>query len=222
MPDRKLPDLKRRQSTREPRRRFIIFCEGRNTEPTYFAAIKRVFADLLVEIETIGGSGVPQTIAHRASERAQSLKPRRTTRNVLSSFEEKDEVWAVIDRDQHPNYDDAVRICEMSGVGVARSNPCFELWLILHCEMFDRACHRKSVQAHLRKLRPEYNPSARKLLACGDLLAHVQTAETRAERQLASREAEGAAYGPPSTTVGDLTRAIRQAAELAQPLKPVR
>lgn len=28
--------LRRRRPVREPKRRFILYCEGRNTEPAYF------------------------------------------------------------------------------------------------------------------------------------------------------------------------------------------
>ena len=33
------PGLRRRGPLREPKRRFILYCEGRNTEPAYYQAI---------------------------------------------------------------------------------------------------------------------------------------------------------------------------------------
>jgi RloB-like protein len=107
-----------------------------------------------------------------------------------------------------------VALCIRSRVGVARSNPCFELWLILHEADFDKPVDSRAVQAHLCKLRPEYDPCSTKTPNCSELIAGIEAAENRAEAQLARREAEGAPYGAPSTTVFCLTRAIRKAAKL--------
>ena len=138
--NRRAPDLRRRKARREPRRRFILFCEGRNTEPAYFDAIRRACSSALVAVETYPGVGVPYTIATRAVEHARdSLGDLgRRSRRMKDSFEEADEVWAVFDRDEHPRFNEAVAFCESNGVGVARSNPCFELWLILHERDHDR------------------------------------------------------------------------------------
>jgi hypothetical protein len=48
------------------------------------------------------------------------------------------------------------------------------------------------------------------------MIARVEDAERRAANQLAQREKEGAPFGAPSTTVGQLTAAIREAAETAK------
>ena len=128
--------LKRLRSSREPKRRFVLFCEGLNTEPAYFGAIGRNCVNALIEVKR--GVGVPMTIAKKAVERK-----RRRTRN---SFEEKDEVWAVFDRDNHPNFNGAVSMCEANGLGVASSNPCFDLWLVLHEREYERPESRRGIQ----------------------------------------------------------------------------
>lgn len=205
--------LRRRRHRREPKRRFIVFCEGANTEPGYFKSLRQACGDALIEIETIGAVGVPFTVAQQATRRAQELGLGRRRRKALNSFEEGDQVWAVFDRDKHPRFAEAVQFCEGRGVFVGRSIPCFELWLILHEQDFDRPDGHEAVQAHLQRLRPEYDPAKRKIPDCDDLVKRVEVAEDRAALQLARREEEGARYGPPSTTVGRLTRAIREAAE---------
>ena len=93
MAHRRFRHLKRRRPIREPKRRFIVFCEGKNTEPAYFRALQRVYRDALVEIEMIGGVGVPYTIATAAKAKAQKLGLVRRSRRALNSFEERDEVW---------------------------------------------------------------------------------------------------------------------------------
>ena len=216
MARRRPPDLRRRGPQRDPKRRFFIFCEGARTEPAYFAALRRACADALIEVQTIAPAGVPYTLAQSAAEQARELGLGRGSRKALNSFEERDEVWAVFDRDEHPRYLEAVRLCEDIGVGVGRSNPCFELWLILHEADFDRPDDRHAVQAHIRALRPEYDPAKGKTPDCANLIARIEQAETRAEAQLARRDAEGNAHGRPSTTVWRLTRAIRSAARRAR------
>ena len=130
MGHRRAVSLKRRRYSREPRQRFFVFCEGEKTEPTYFTAFMRAFRDALIKVETIAPAGVAYTLAQSAAQRARELGLCRRSRKALSSFEERDEVWAVFDRDEHPRYADAVRICEEVGVKMGRSNPCFEVWLI--------------------------------------------------------------------------------------------
>ena len=50
---------------------------------------------------------------------------------------------------------------------------------------------------------------------CDEMVTRVEEAEERSERQLRKHEQGGNPYGNPSTTVGRLTHAIREAAKLA-------
>jgi hypothetical protein len=209
MAGRRVPDLRRRPPSREPRRRFALLCEGKNTEPAYFRALKAIFIDVLIDIKE--AVGVPMTIAEQSVQLVAGGKRRRR-----DSYEEHDEVWAVFDRDQHEPYDEAVGLCNNKGVKVARSNPCFELWLILHLSEFDRPHGSHAVQAHLEKLCPDYDSKRGKKPDCSRFVALVELAERRAEKQLRARAEEGGPFGPPSTTVFELTRAIRQASDLSQ------
>ena len=205
---RRTPDLKRRAPNREPKRRFVLFCEGRNTEPAYFEAVKRAFSGTLIAVE--GGVGVPMTVAEKATAEAKSRKQK-------NSFEKGDRIWAVFDRDAHPRFEEAVALCKQHGVGVARSDPCFELWLILHKRNYDQPCDRREAQSELELLRPEYDRRRRKMPDCADMMSRVEEAEERAEAQLYRREEERTPHGNPSTTVFRLTRAIRDADESARP-----
>ena len=45
-----------------------------------------------------------------------------------------DEIWCVFDTDQHPNLAQAINEAGQSEIEVAVSNPCFELWLVLHSQ----------------------------------------------------------------------------------------
>ncbi|MDD9981998.1 MAG: RloB family protein [Gammaproteobacteria bacterium] len=212
---RSVPGLKRRKARLEPRRRFILFLEGRKTEPAYFDALKRACRSALIEIDPHPGVGVPYTIAEKAVERARELGLAPRSRRRKDSFEDRDQVWAVFDRDEHPRFNEAVELCRNHGVGVGRSDPCFELWLILHERDYDRPDDRHAVQAELRRLRPEYEIDGPKTPDCEDLIRRVEDAERRGDEQLRRREEEDNAFGNPSTTVGQLTTAIREAARHA-------
>ncbi len=212
----KIRPIRRRQPRIEPKRRFILFCEGMKTEPTYFSALQRTWTGALIAVETRPGVGVPMTIATEAVNFAKSEGLTRKSRRKKNSFEEKDEVWAVFDRDEHPNFNQAVSLCQANNVGVAYSNPCFELWLILHERDYDQPNHRHAVQIKLENLRPEYDKRRRKVPDCDNLVTRVKSAERRGEVLIDRREQEGDPHGNPSTTVGILTRTIRIANESAR------
>ncbi|MEM8589848.1 MAG: RloB family protein [Pseudomonadota bacterium] len=208
--------LRRRRHVRDPRIRFTVFCEGRNTEPAYLDSLSSNLANLAaLEIETIPGPGVPHTLATKAAALVKERRKKRR-RSGGNSFEENDQIWAVFDRDSHPKYQEAISICQDNGVGVGRSDPCFELWLVLHEQDFDKPCNRKDVQRKLAELRSEYDASSGKTPDCDDLICRIADAETRAEKQLRRRSDEGSDDGNPSTTVFKLTREIAAAANRAR------
>lgn len=214
---RKVRDLRRTVSKKPPKKKFIIFCEGRNTEPEYFRSLRRICQNALIDIEPIGGVGTPATIAARAIDDARERGLARNSRKRLNSFEASDEVWAVFDRDQHPYFIESIQQCEAHGVHVARSNPCFELWIILHLNNFDSPDDRHAVQRALRQMRPEYDPSQGKIVDFDEIVKGVEDAERRADEQLKRRIAEGGQHNPPSTTVHYLTVRIRKAGGIGDP-----
>lgn len=210
---RALPGLSRKVEKIAPKKSFFLFCEGKNTEPEYFEALAARYRGTSIRVVPLRGVGVPHTIAEAAIKEATGRGLIKGSRKSLDSFEENDEVWAVFDRDEHPRYDEASYRCTQKGIGVARSNPCFEVWLILHIEDYHRSDNRHEAQAHLRRLRPEYDPNREKTVDFNALIDAVDVAEARAERQMHAREREGSPYGPPSTSVYLLTQRIKLAAE---------
>lgn len=198
--------LRRKIARRSPKKKFIIYTEGKNTEPDYFAALARTLRSTLIEIEIVGRVGVPLTVAKKAREHAVSLSRQKRRR---SSFESQDEVWAVFDRDEHPEVASALDVCRGAAVGIAFSDPCFELWLILHLEDFDRPTDRHDVQAHFKSLCSEYDPARGKSANFARFMALVSAAERRAELQLERRLQEGKSPVAPCTMVFHLTRRLR-------------
>lgn len=133
---------------------------------------------------------------------------RRDAKKGRASF--WDQVWAVVDKDKHHDFESSIKKCQNVGIGAAYSNPCFELWLILHdCELDMPLTHHEA-QRICRERRPSMNGSHKKpnssLLIDG---GNVPLAEERAAKQLQKRVDEGLRYGPTATNVGSLTKLLR-------------
>jgi hypothetical protein len=195
-------DLRRRAPRRNPKTKIIIVCEGKVTEPQYLSELAR-HCGALVSIDLIikGGMGVPLSILQRARE----VLVQRD-----DEFGQNDQVWAVFDRDEHPEVARAIHESIAAGISVGFSNPCFELWLVLHYRDFDAPVSRGEIQRTLRGLMPKYNPRGPKEIAFADICDAVETAEARAEAMEARRTNERNERGNPCSTVYKLTREIRK------------
>jgi hypothetical protein len=123
--------LTRRIETRQPRKTLAIFCEGERTEPAYLEALKRrpevrdvASVDLRIEAE----HGMPETLVSSA------VKARDKSADEEGEI---DEFWCVFDVEwprNHPRLREAIQQARNNDINLAISNPCFELWLILHFE----------------------------------------------------------------------------------------
>jgi RloB-like protein len=73
---------------------------------------------------------------HQGSEPLTLVRAAITARNRAFAEEgEVDEFWCVFDVEwpiNHPNLHDALLLAREHGIEVAISNPCFEIWLVLH------------------------------------------------------------------------------------------
>ena len=64
-----------------------------------------------------------------------------------------DEVWAVFDRDSFPdqNFNNAITKGQQVGVSCAWTNESFELWYLLHFQLFENAMRRKGYKALIER-----------------------------------------------------------------------
>lgn len=67
---RQFSSLRRAAGRNSAKRKFILFCEGVNTEPDYFSALQASFGGTLIEIHPIGGD--PQAVTGHAISYAKS------------------------------------------------------------------------------------------------------------------------------------------------------
>ena len=66
---------------------------------------------------------------------------------------EFDEIWCVFDIDEHANVRTAISNAKDSGIEVAVSNPCVELWLLLHVEDQTAFISRRDAQRQVKQLQ---------------------------------------------------------------------
>jgi hypothetical protein len=150
----------------------------------------------------VQAAGVPLTIVERAIEERRTY--RRRTRD---SFEKLDEFWVVFDCDEHPKITEAIARASGGKIGVAYSNPCFELWAVLHFQDHDAPIDRHQIQGRLRKLMPKYDKS--KCLDYELMRRAYADADRRPDLMERRRREEGAPCGNPFTGVFKLTRLIK-------------
>lgn len=182
----------------------MIYCEGKNTEPAYFESFAAAFGNNLVEVDALGGIGVPLTIV----QKAVAEKRLASRKKVRSGFETLDQYWAVFDRDSHPNIPQAFDMARANGIKVAYSNPCFELWAILHLKDYDRPTSTVEAISELKKILPGYDPDSGKKLTFSTLLPGYGAACQRARTGIKRREQEGSPQATPYTDVVELTELI--------------
>lgn len=208
------PKLERRAATRVPRRRILVFCEGA-TEERYLRWIASKFRSHLVDIEATGSVGVPETVVSRAVEARAELQ-RGAGRSFSSSFDQLFTVWAMFDKDDHEVAEPLNR-ASVNGVNAAYSNPCFELWALIHFEEHEAPDDRVRVQKKLRNLMPGYDHERSPYLVC-DMLTEerMDDALGRAPTMRQRRMEEGDPIGNPYTSVDELIRQIAAASANSQ------
>ncbi|WP_083792818.1 RloB family protein [Kribbella flavida] len=137
-------DLKRTTANRPERRTVVVFCEGEASEPDYINALKRlpeVRANTALNVVIDPTCGVPLTLVRAAAEKLNDP--------------EIDECWCVFDVEwpqNHPHLHRALKLAADKGIRVAVSNPCFELWLVLHHRDQAAFLDNKSAEALSRQL----------------------------------------------------------------------
>lgn len=128
---RKRKDFVRLEGVRSARL-VVIAGEGRYTESIYFNAVKNELSAPNVHVEVLD----------RNSDESSPENVHRQIVEFMNQYnvEDDDELWLVIDRDRwHERMlSQVAKLCaQNSHLHFCMSNPCFELWLLLHLEDVD-------------------------------------------------------------------------------------
>ncbi len=132
-------------ATRLTHLNYLIVCEGEKTEPNYFKAlIKGRNSQVLTA--TIEGEG-----ANTKSLIDIAIKKRD------SSPIHFDVIWAVFDKDDFADFNEAIEYAKANGINAAWSNESFELWYYLHFQFFDTQVGRHQyIEMLTREIRKVY------------------------------------------------------------------
>jgi hypothetical protein len=181
---------------------LLVFAEGEVTEEAYLKYWHRQFRTK-VNVEVHEFHGTPLALVTRAAEtKAANQRSERRGRGRAH-----DEVWCVFDVDEHPHLREAIELAAARSIGLAISNPCIELWFLLHFEDQTAYIERHDAQTQ-----------AKAYLRCGkdldeaalDLLAdHLDIARARAIHLDAKHDGDGTpAPGNPSSSAWRVVDAI--------------
>jgi hypothetical protein len=199
------PTLRRKTATVSPKVEIVIACEGKVTEKYYLENCKQEYASGMVKLRWLPITGVPMTVVNAAiQEREQLIEKARKTKDSFDVFR----VWAIFDRDEHPEVPEALQLARSAGIDVAFSDPCFELWPLLHLNDYGAQYDRHRVQALLHDIMPSYHHDKSPIVDFDAIKNRFPDAYRRAHTLNAARIKEGISDGCPSTTVGVLVKKI--------------
>ena len=196
--------LRRRGPVRDPLPLILVVCEGEVTEPQYIDAFRLEHGTNTVRVHVQAPGGDPKALVETAIRlRDEAARRARRERDLNLAY---DEVWCVFDVDEHARSAEARQLAASGRIELAVSNPCFELWLLLHF-----AAHTAHVTtAQVARLLRGHLPGYRKHVRFEDV-RHGYADAVRRGQALDQRHAEVGSEGEnPSTGVHHLTERIRQ------------
>ena len=132
---------RRKPTSAAKRRQILVFTEGLKTEPIYLTDWYRRHRELvLVKIDPFHGAPL-QLVEAACQQRTYDLREAKRRRG-----DPYDEYWCVFDVDQHPHLQEAIETAARCEISVALSNPCVELWFLLHFDNHQAPIDRHNVQ----------------------------------------------------------------------------
>lgn len=147
--------LFKKEEPSEDAKKFVIVCEGANTEASYFRYFQAL--DSRVEVEIIapqnGDDNSPMGLLEK-TVRLTTTGPEGEAPKY--NITEGDEVWFVIDTDAWGDKIDELRegVVGQENMYVAQSNPCFEVWLCYHFSPDRQEFVGDTVAGNWKKLLP--------------------------------------------------------------------
>jgi len=186
----------------DQRRRYLIVAEGSVTEREYFEHLGRKLR-AAVNLVVDPKNGVPKTLVEVALTRKKHAE--KLAKRDKDDTHRYDEVWCVFDVDEHPNIAEARQLASSNDIRVAISNPCFELWVLLHFQDHTATMDRKKLRKRLKTHIPDYD----KHLSCEELYDKCDDAIRRSKYLEKECRELGEPRRNPSTQVHKLVESIR-------------
>lgn len=190
---RREPTRTRRPAVRDPRRTILIVVGADKTEVAYLKGLRNALKAATVALTITAKPGAPDQLVAYARDNC--------------ARDDFDEVWCVTDVDHYEREGGkvtaAVAMAATAGINLAVSNPCFELWLLLHHDGCSGYCANCEVVA--KKLKATLATYDKTNLRYQDFADQRDVAMKRARRL----DPTGKDHGRnPSTNVWSLVEAI--------------
>ncbi len=170
--------LRRKRGIRDLPKRFLIVCEDETSAPRYFEAFKKHFKLDATSIEVVGSGHRTQPIQVVKT----AIKRQKEAARQDSGTEPFDEVWCLIDGDYGDKVGIARRSASANGIKLAVSTMCFEYWVLLHFEEYDKASVDCDAVLHLLKDEKRIPTYDKGKYDFREIVSKIHTASTRAEK----------------------------------------
>ena len=194
----------RRAPARQQRPPVRLYLEG-ETENRYFA-------DLCTRLK------LPVRIWPGLKQASRVVE--RAVKDLRRSRGDDAPIWCVFDH-EHPNMADTLDHADRHHIRCAVSNPCFELWLLLHFQEPPGARNAKSLLDMLKKHLGNYGKRLSRPVL-DKLHTGRRVAMDRARKLHQQAREEGEPWRNPVTTVYELVEFLHERAESHRTAPPVR
>lgn len=172
----KSKSIARPTAYRKPRVRILLICEGKKTEPQYFEELRSAYRHPDIEVCTLHGDHTdPLNLVLFGHNRFLHGGDNGHGKQMFpKAF---DEIYILFDRDEHPSYKDAINKARELDSSLCNdfkktvrfqalpSNPCFELWLVLHYKDISNLPSRNDLFKELKQQWNGYDKGATGLFA---------------------------------------------------------
>ena len=154
MPERReFRSRERKSGIRNPNL-IVIASEGSNTEPQYFEGLKEKYTNTKIHVEILppreNTKSAPKFVLGQLDDFRRTYK-----------LNEDDQLWLVFDLDrwEEEEISEVCKLAHQKGYSLAVSNPCFELWLLLHHR--DLTDYSEEIKEEFRKNFKDGTPRTR-------------------------------------------------------------
>lgn len=149
---RSINDYRRNRGIRSPGKVIVIVCEGQETEPNYFGALRQKFRLSTLNVKVVADQGAPISVVNCAIDEKKKID------------EPTDEVWCIFDT-ENPNENPSLRVAidkaRKARINLAISNPAFEYWYFIHFEQSNRPfANGQAMKRALKTHIPDYDENA--------------------------------------------------------------
>jgi hypothetical protein len=112
--------LDRKVGRRTSRQRLLVVCGAKVTERDHVQGLTSSTRNPAVAVKVVEHPKAPSQVVSYAAKLLETVD------------DDYDETWCVLDVDEFPDIGQAVADAARQRIEIALSNPCFEVWLLLH------------------------------------------------------------------------------------------